>query len=268
MKTPIIEVKNLTKTFKKGANIFTAVDSVTFRLMPGECLGLVGESGCGKSTLAKLITHLEKPDSGQIFLEGRDITYVKGKALREIYGKIQMVFQDAVSSFNGRMRIGDSIMEVLGNFGTATLKERQEKMLYLLDLVGLKGEYARRFPHQLSGGECQRAAIARAIAVQPKVLICDEATSALDVSVQAQVLMLLEHIRKEMNISFLFISHDLAVVNCLCEKIGVMHHGRIVEMGFSQDIINRPKHHYTKSLLASVLYVTCDDESQVGTVLA
>lgn len=257
MKTPILEVKGLSRCFAKGKNILTAVDSVDIQLMPGECLGLVGESGCGKSTLAKLITQLETIDSGQVLLDGVDITCAKGKVLHQSYSKLQMVFQDPVSSFNGRMRIGDSIMEVISNFNIIPAGERRENMFSLLELVGLKPEYAKRFPHQLSGGECQRAAIARAIAVHPKVLICDEATSALDVSVQAQILALLQRLREEMNISYLFISHDLSLVNCFCERIGVMYKGRIVEMGLARDIINYPTHHYTKSLLASALTVEC-----------
>lgn len=257
MRKPVLEGKGLTKRFSKEKNVFKAVDSVDFQLMPGECFGLVGESGCGKSTLAKLIAHLEKLDSGQIILDGTDITYAKGKALHQSYSKLQMVFQDPVSSFDGRMRIGDSIVEVLSNFNVVPASERPKTMFALLEMVGLKPEYARRFPHQLSGGECQRAAIARAIAVHPKVLICDEATSALDVSVQAQILALLQRFRTEMNISFLFISHDLALVSCFCERIGVMAHGRLVEMGFSGDIIKHPTHPYTKSLLASVFPVEC-----------
>lgn len=261
MRKPVLECKGLTKRFSKGGNVLTVVDAVGFQLMPGECLGLVGESGCGKSTLAKLITHLETIDSGQIILDGTDITCAKGKSLRQSYAKLQMVFQDPVSSFDSRMRIGDSIMEVLSNFSIVRPTERQKAMYSLLEMVGLKTEYARRFPHQLSGGECQRAAIARAIAVHPKVLICDEATSALDVSVQANILSLLQNLRNELNISFLFISHDLALVNCFCERIGVMYHGRIVEMGLTHDIINHPTHPYTKSLLASVFPMECAKSS-------
>lgn len=231
--------------------MITAVDSVDFHLMPGESLGLVGESGCGKSTLARLITHLEKIDSGRIILDEKDITCIRGRSLRQSYRKIQMVFQDAVSSFDGRMRIGDSIAEVLNNTGSALPAQRKKTMLDLLEMVGLNPEYAGRFPYQLSGGECQRAAIARAIAVNPEVLVCDEATSALDVSVQAQILALLQRLRQEMNLAFLFISHDLAVVNCFCERISVMYQGRIVETGPSGQIVNHPQHPYTRLLLKS-----------------
>ena len=252
---PVFEGRGLTKRYTKGKTVYTAVDSVDFQLMPGECLGLVGESGCGKSTLARLITLLERPDNGQILLNGHDITYAKREALRQIYSEVQMVFQDAVSSFDRRMRIGDSIIEVLRNLYGVKPAFRQETMISMLEMVGLKAEYAMRFPHQLSGGECQRAAIARAIAVHPRVLICDEATSSLDVSVQAQIVALLQQLRSTMNISFLFISHDIALVSCFCERIAVMNQGQIVEVNFSRNIINDPKHSYTKQLLDSVLLV-------------
>ncbi|NMA69657.1 MAG: ABC transporter ATP-binding protein [Desulfitobacterium sp.] len=253
MKEPVLEVRGLTKSYVKNKSTVRAVDSVDLEIMPGESLGLVGESGCGKSTLAKLITRLEESDSGQIFLEGKEITNLKGKELRKRYGTMQMVFQDAVSSFNRRMTIGESILEFLSNFTKLTSLQRQARMFSLLEMVGLKGEYARRYPHQLSGGECQRGAIARAIAVEPKLLICDEATSALDVSVQAQILSILEKLRQEMNLSLLFISHDLALVSCFCQCIAVMSEGRIVEIGKTKDIVYAPKHPYTQSLLDSVL---------------
>lgn len=252
MPQPILEVSGLQKHYLKGQNKVVAVKNVGFKLMPGESFGLVGESGCGKSSLAKLLTHLEKPDAGQIILDGTDITWVKSNALRKVYSKIQMVFQDPVASFNPRQRIGDSISEVLANFKVVSRAKRQDAMLDLLKCVGLRPEYARRFPSQLSGGECQRAAIARAIAVRPKVLICDEATSALDMSIQAQILELLHELRDEMGMAFLFISHDISLVSCFCQRIGVMKQGEIVEMGYVREIITHPKHPYTKLLLSSV----------------
>jgi ABC-type oligopeptide transport system ATPase subunit len=250
---PILEGQGLTKRFYPGNRVITAVDAVDLQLMPGECLGLVGESGCGKSTLARLMTRLEKADSGRIILEGNDITSLRGKSLRQIYSKVQMVFQDAASSFDGRMRIGDSIMEVMENICTIKSTDRQTTMFNLLEIVGLKLEYAQRFPHQLSGGECRRAAIARAIAVHPEMLICDEATSGLDVSVQAHILTLLQQLKSEMNLALLFITHDLAVVSCFCERVSIMYDGHIVETGLTCDIINNPQHSYTRLLLASVI---------------
>ena len=252
MSRPILEGQGLTKRFYPGNRVITAVDAVDLQLMPGECLGLVGESGCGKSTLARLITHLEKADSGRIILAGNDITSARGKSLRQIYSKVQMVFQDAASSFDDRMRIGDSIMEVMDNICTIKPDDREATLFNLLEMVGLKLDYARRFPHQLSGGECRRAAIARAIAVHPEVLVCDEATSGLDVSVQAHILALLQRLKREMNLALLFISHDLAVVSCFCERVSVMYQGHIVETGLTCDIINNPQHPYTKMLLTAV----------------
>jgi len=259
MNRDLLKVEGLTKGFVKGKNINLAVDSVDLKIMRGESLGLVGESGCGKSTLARLITHLEKPDSGEIILDGEDITNARGKLLRQQYKKIQMVFQDPISSFNSRRRIGDSILEVLSNFYGRRTKDNRKKTLQLLEMVGLNPEHALRYPHQLSGGECQRAAIARAIAVEPKIIICDEATSALDVSVQAQILSLLQGLKKEINMTYLFISHDLAVVSSFCDNIAVMYQGSIVEIASAYDIINNPIHPYTHLLIASVLPTVASD---------
>lgn len=259
MSRGLLEVEGLTKGFVKEKSINLAVDSVDLKIMPRESLGLVGESGCGKSTLARLITHLEKPDSGKNILDGEDITHARGKLLRQQYKKIQMVFQDPISSFNSRKTIGDSILEVLANFYGGRSKDNRKKIPQLMEMVGLKPEYALRYPHQLSGGECQRAAIARAIAVEPKIIICDEATSALDVSVQAQILSLLQRLKKEMNMTYLFISHDLAVVSSFCENIAVMYQGCIVETGSTHNVINHPMHPYTHLLLASVLPTVTSD---------
>ena len=252
---PILEIRDICKTFSDNVKSVVASDHVSMQVYPGEVFGVVGESGCGKSTLAKLITHLFTIDSGEVFLEGKNITKVRGKQLRETYNDIQMVFQDAVGSFNPRRKIGASIREVLDNFNVGPKEGRDQHVIDLITSVGLKPDHADRFPHQLSGGECQRAAIAKAIAVHPKVLICDEATSALDVSVQAQIIDLLKKLGQELNMAFFFISHDLGLVSTFCERIAVMYRGRCVEMGKTADILNNPAHPYTDLLLSSVFPV-------------
>ena len=258
----ILEVRDVNKAFRNGDRTVTASDHVSFNIHAGEAFGLVGESGCGKSTLAKLITHLHPIDSGELYLCGRDITRVKGRALRETYRDIQMVFQDASASFDPRMKIGDSILEVLNNFGYREPEQRRRVIPMLLEYVGLKPDHANRLPHQLSGGECQRAAIAKAIAIHPKLLICDEATSALDVSVQAQIVSMLKHMGSQMNMAFLFISHDLALVSGFCDRVGVMYRGRMVESGSAAEIIRAPAHPYTRLLLSSVFPVQDYDRWQ------
>lgn len=261
----VLELKEVKKTFQKNKKTFTAVDGVSFHVEAGECVGLVGESGCGKSTIARLITHLEQVNSGEIEINEQDVTKLKGKALRESYQKLQMVFQNPVDSFNPRVKLGSSIGEVLLNFGKPR-SEVKAKVEKLLEQVGLKPQYASRYPHEVSGGECQRAAIARAIAIEPDLLICDEVTSALDVSVQAQVVDLILKLQKEMHMSYLFISHDLALVQSICDRVLVMHRGRIVEEGTTKDIIERAFHPYTQLLLSSVFPVNPDEHWEIPTV--
>lgn len=258
----ILEVKDLKKIFTKDKNDFAAVDGVSFHVDKGECVGLVGESGCGKSTIAKMITRLQDVSSGEIFLAGKEITRSKGKVRREAYRDLQMVFQMPTDSFNPRIKLGSSIAEPMINYGVPR-KEAKQRMLELLDTVGLKREYADRYPHQISGGECQRAAIARALAINPKILICDEATSALDVSVQAQIVSLLLELQKKMEMSYLFICHDLALVQNICNRVLVMHRGVIVEAGETNEVICNPQHPYTKLLLSSVFPVEPDSDWQI-----
>ena len=217
----ILDVKDLTKNFYKNKQLFTAVNHISFQLRQGECLGLVGESGCGKSTTVKMLTHLLKPDSGEILLEGTEIQHLKGKALKKLYTEIQMVFQIPQDSFDPRRTLGDSIMESMRNHNVSR-KEAQNRLGQLLQQVELPPELADRYPNQVSGGQCQRAAMARALAVNPKILICDEATSALDVTVQAQIIELLKRLQQEMDLSILLISHDLALVQHLCDRVLVM----------------------------------------------
>lgn len=238
--------------FRSGKENFTAVEDISFSLEPGECLGIVGESGSGKSTVAMMLTHLTEVTDGEIFLQGKDITSLKGRQLREIYRELQMVFQTPAGSFDPRCTLGDGIGESLRNMGISK-KETRERVEKLLLTCGLSPEYADRYPHQVSGGECQRAAIARALAVEPKVLICDEATSALDVTVQKQIMELLIKLKKENQLSFLFICHDLALIQMFCDRVIVMHDGHMEEEGTPEEIIENPKTEYAKRLIESVL---------------
>jgi ABC-type oligopeptide transport system ATPase subunit len=250
----ILEAKNINKIYVSGKKKVHAVQDVSFKIYKGECLGLVGESGCGKSTIARMITRLETIDTGIIYLNGRDITNAAGKELREIYKTVQMVFQSPVESFNPRLKLGESIMEGLVNQGLSR-RESKKKAEEYLEICGLPKEFASRYPHQVSGGECQRASIARAIAVKPKLLICDEATSALDVTVQAQIIKLIGDLKTEMNIACLLISHDIALVQEICDRILVMYQGRVIEEGTPAEIIKNPQHLYTKKLIDAVFEI-------------
>ncbi len=244
-----LKTENLTRRFEdKDKTVFAAVDKVSFTLYEGETLGIVGESGCGKSTLVKLITGLRYADSGKILLDGQDITRARGKKLREVYRQMQMVFQSPVSSFDPRKTVGYGISESLRNNGVKKA-ERLKRTAELLEKCGLSAEYATRYPHEMSGGECQRAAIARALAIKPKILICDEATSALDVTVQQQIMELLQSLKREKKLSFLFICHNLALVQSFCDRVIVMQDGKIAEEGTPEEIINSPKSEYTKRLI-------------------
>jgi len=249
---PILEVKDLTKTYKKGKFTVAALKAVNFAIQPGEVFGLVGESGSGKSTVAKMITRLENSDRGDILVDGKTITALKGRELLSVYQDVQMVFQDPKASFNGRMRIGQSIKE---SFSNLCCSQHPLDIRAVLKSVDLKDEYADRFPHELSGGECQRAAIARAVVVSPKLLICDEATSALDVSAQAQIVELLLCLKEKMEMAILLISHDLALVSSVCDRTAVLYQGELVEIGKTREVIDNPQADYTKRLIASVMTV-------------
>lgn len=249
----VLEVKDLTKTFvTEGKADFTAIKHIQFQLFQGETLGIVGESGSGKSTLARVITRLIDPTEGSIFLCGEEITGKKGKELRQVYKNMQMIFQNPVSSFDPRRSLGHGIGESLRNSGVPKA-EAKKRVLELLGQCGLSEEFYDRYPHEVSGGQCQRAAIARALAVKPKIVICDEATSALDVTVQQQIMELLDAFRKEYQISYLFICHNLALVQQFCDRVLVMKDGRIVEEGTPDEVILKPKEEYTKMLVESVL---------------
>ena len=255
MSDPILEVRNVTKTFReRGGRRFTALDDVSLAVGEGECVGVVGESGCGKSTLARVIARLILPDSGSVRFCGTEMTELRGAQLRRAYHDMKMIFQEPRSSFDPRLTIGTSIRDALRTVVSGK-KEQNAEIARLLHAVGLEERFAGSYPRQMSGGECQRAAIARAIAQRPKLLICDEATSALDVSVQAQVVELLNTIRRETGISYLFISHDLALVSSFCDRTFVLYGGRVAEHGPTSRIIREPQEEYTKRLLASVLTI-------------
>ena len=252
---PILRVENLTKTFSRsGQSDLTAVNGISFDLWPGECLGIIGESGSGKTTAVNLITRLLDVTDGKIFLAGEDITFETGKALRAVYQKIQMVFQTPTDSFDPRRTLGDGIGESLRNSGMSR-RDTNVEVTHLLERCGLPAGFADRYPHEVSGGQCQRAAIARALAVKPKVLICDEATSALDVTVQKEILELLNELRCEQGaaLSILFICHDISLVQQFCDRVLVMYHGDIVEQGSPDEVICHPQEEYTKRLIDSVL---------------
>lgn len=247
----ILEAEHLTKIFARvGSEPLKAVDDVSFQLESGETLGIVGESGSGKSTLAKMLTRLTDISSGTLRVEEKDITSLKRRELRELYGTIQMVFQDPVTSFDPRKTLGYGIGESLRNRGMKKT-EVDERVKQALEQCGLRSEFADRYPHEVSGGQCQRAAIARALIVEPKILICDEATSALDVTIQKQIMELLQELKKKRGLSFIFICHNLALVQEFCDRVLVLYDGKNVEEGTTDKVILHPQNEYTKNLIES-----------------
>ncbi|WP_286301314.1 ABC transporter ATP-binding protein [Vibrio apostichopi] len=254
----VIRIEGLKQHFLSGKNLFAkgyvikAVDGVSFSVKQGETLGLVGESGCGKSTLGRTLLKLYEPSAGKIFFEGEDITHYSTKRMRPLRRDMQIVFQDPLESLNQRHTVGGILEEPFIIHGIGSKKERKQWVLDLLDKIGLPHSAVTRYPHEFSGGQRQRIGIARAIALKPKLLICDESVSALDVSVQAQILNLLLKIQKEMNLSIIFISHDLSVVKHISDNVVVMKKGKIIEFGSVEDVYKNTKEDYTKTLLSSI----------------
>ena len=250
----LVEVKHLKQYFGSKKNVVKAIDDISFEIFEGETFGLVGESGSGKSTTGRALLRLYKPTEGEILFEGKDIANLKKeKELLEFRKEAQMIFQDPYASLDGRMKIRDIIAEGIDIHGLAkTVEERDAMVDELLETVGLNKEHANRYPHEFSGGQRQRIGIARALAVNPKFIVCDEAISALDVSIQAQIVNLLKRLQKEIGLTYLFIAHDLSMVKYISDRIAVMYRGRIVEMGSADCVYNNPQHPYTKSLLSAI----------------
>lgn len=255
----LMEIKNLKKYFPvksegffKEKSYLKAVDDVSFNIYKGETLGLVGESGCGKSTTGRMLVNLLEPSSGEILFEGKDLSEMKHKNRKELSKNIQIIFQDPYASLNPRMTIGDIIAEPMRVNKIASGEELDKKVNKLLDYVGLASYHKDRYPHEFSGGQRQRVGIARALSVNPKLIVCDEPVSALDVSIQAQVLNLLYDLQKEFNLTYLFIAHGLNVVKHISTRVGVMYLGKIVEIGDVDTIYKNPKHPYTKALLSAI----------------
>ena len=250
---PLVRVEGVTKHVPAGVGTTVkAVDGVTFDIRPGETLGLVGESGCGKSTLGRLITQLIPITSGHVYFEGVDLASLRGEKLRQMRRQMQMIFQDPFASLNPRMTVGDIIAEPLDNFGVVKGRKRNERIQELLRTVGLNPNFNNRYPHEFSGGQRQRIGIARALSLQPKLIVCDEPISALDVSIQAQIINLLEDLQRRFHLTYLFIAHDLSVVRHISDRVAVMYLGKVVEVAESFEIYAHPKHPYTRALLSAV----------------
>jgi oligopeptide/dipeptide ABC transporter ATP-binding protein len=253
MADPLIETRGLSKTFHLGrGQDLRAVSGVDMTLTAGETLAVVGESGCGKSTLARLLLRLETPTDGTIRFDGTDVSGLSGGAEKTWRRGVQMVFQDPNTSLNPRMTAHDAIREPLDNYRDGPARERDQRVHDLLLRVGLNASHGRRYPHELSGGQCQRLGIARALALQPKVIVADEPVSALDVSIQAQVLNLIMDLQEELGIAIVFVSHDLSVVRHVSDRVMVMYLGRVVEEGSAEAVLDTPAHPYTQALLGSV----------------
>ena len=255
----ILQAKHLVKNYSQrsgkfgfGTTQIKALDDVSISLKAGSTLAVVGESGSGKSTLARCLLQLHPFDSGEVIFEGQDLAKLQGQALRNVRKHLQMVFQDPFASLNPRMKVGEIVSEGLLIHGLGSAAEQKASMLHMLKRVGLSADDAHKYPHQFSGGQRQRIGIARALVLQPKVVVCDEPVSALDVSVQAQILLLLKQLQQEMGLSYVFISHDLRVVRHVADEIVVMHQGKIVEQGAVEAIYNAPQQPYTQQLLSAI----------------
>ncbi len=252
---PLLRVEHLSKYFPRGRGRFGAVQDVSVELMPGETLGVVGESGSGKSTLSRCIVRLYEPDEGKVFFDGVDFTALVPRALREKRRDMQMIFQDPLASLNPMMTVSQAIEDPLVIHQVGSARERTRRVQELLELVGLDPAAANAFPFEFSGGQQQRIGIARALALNPKLLICDEPVSALDVSIQAQILRLLQDLQAQLGLAYLFISHNLAVIEHMSDRIAVMYEGQVVEYAPAEEIFRAPKQEYTRTLIESVPYI-------------
>lgn len=257
--SPMLKVSNLSMHFpvykglmRRRVGVIKAVDEVSFETRTGETLGLVGESGCGKSTTGRAILKLYQPTAGRIELDGQDITDVQGDDLRLLRPEMQMIFQDPMACLNPRMTVGSIIAEPLDEHSKMSRREKRERVAELLEAVGMNADFSNRYPHEFSGGQRQRIGIARALALEPKFIVCDEPIAALDVSIQAQVVNLLEDLQSQRNLTYLFISHDLSMVRHIADRIAVMYLGKIVELASRDKLYNDPLHPYTRALLSAV----------------
>jgi oligopeptide/dipeptide ABC transporter ATP-binding protein len=249
---PLLQIKNLKKYYKVEGRQLKAVNDVSLDIYPGETIGLVGESGCGKSTAGKTIIRMHEPTSGEVIFNGEDVFKLKGRSLNKLKKDMQIIFQDPYSSLNPRMTVEEIIGEPLDLHKIARGQERRNRIIELLELVGLKADHINRFPHEFSGGQRQRIGIARALALNPKFIVCDEPISALDVSIQAQVVNLLKDLQERMNLTYLFIAHDLSMVKYISDRILVMYLGNMVELAESESLYKEPLHPYTNALLSAV----------------
>lgn len=269
MNEPLLKIENLKKNFPIRGGVFgkkvgevKAVDDISFVIQKGETLGLVGESGCGKSTTGRMLLRLLEPSEGKIIFEGNDITTLSKQELRKIRGQMQMIFQDPYASLNPRHTIERILEEPLIVHGVKEKSARKKKIRELLEIVGLNSYHANRYPHQFSGGQRQRIGIARALSLNPKLIVADEPVSALDVSIQAQVLNLLKDLQKKYDLTYLFIAHDLWVVRHISDRVGVMYLGRLVELAESEELYQNPKHPYTQALLSAVPIADVDHKKE------
>lgn len=253
MVEPLVSARNIKKYFNVGKGKLKAVDGISFDIYPGETFGLVGESGCGKSTVGRTIIRLYEPTDGELFFNGRNIYELSRNEMQEVRRNFQMIFQDPYASLNPRMTVEEIVGEPLEiHHVYRSHKERNERVLELLKLVGLNDEHALRFPHEFSGGQRQRIGIARALALNPKFIVCDEPISALDVSIQAQVVNLLKQLQGELGLTYLFIAHDLSMVRYISDRVGVMYLGHMMEVASSEELYDNPLHPYTKALLSAI----------------